>query len=228
MRPLREGRRRDRFIAGVTFEHKYVNADSSYLRRKDQTAAKGAADRGRRLPFWVTPKTDVRAWRGCSATTTSSPTRRRRQQRERVIGGVAYWPRARRASAGAPARLRAVKYRFRAVARRPRTGSRCTRWSTSNAGRSTSQEADMQVLRQRRCARRRSTSPSRRRRRPPRRRSRSTAPARRSRIRSTRSGSPSTTSCTRTCRSTTSRSVRAAASGSSRTRRSSSAPPTDR
>jgi Phosphate-selective porin O and P len=82
---------RNRFIASALYEHKYANAYLSYLKATDQTSVKVAAVDGDGFSFWVTPKTTF-GLEGLFRFDRLNPNDANNSKKERVIGGVAYWP----------------------------------------------------------------------------------------------------------------------------------------
>jgi len=82
---------RDRFIASVLYEHKYVNAYYSYLKTTDQASAKVVPTEGDGYSLWITPKTTF-GLEGLFRYDHLNPTDVNDSHKDRVIGGVAYWP----------------------------------------------------------------------------------------------------------------------------------------
>jgi hypothetical protein len=83
---------RNRFIAGLNFEHKYINAGLEYLNTKDQTSATRAPEiDGQGYSIWATPKSS-RGLEGLLRFDHLTPnTAFDGQVRNRTILGVAYW-----------------------------------------------------------------------------------------------------------------------------------------
>jgi hypothetical protein len=85
------GAPRDRFMAAVTFEHKYINGAFEYLGTKDQTSTKVAAVEGRGYSIWATPKSTI-GIEGLLRHDRHKPNRALDSQvRSRTILGIAYW-----------------------------------------------------------------------------------------------------------------------------------------
>jgi hypothetical protein len=82
---------RNRFIAGLNFEHTYVNAGFEYLKTNDQTSVRNPQVDGEGYSIWATPKSPkgvealLRYDRLKPNATFDS------QTRSRTIVGVAYW-----------------------------------------------------------------------------------------------------------------------------------------
>ncbi len=88
---------RRRAIGMVTFEHPLVNAAFSYLDAKDQAAPTMAMPITPEIDssgfsFWVTPRTRI-GWEGLLRLDRLSPNESNDSLKQRVIAGVAYWPR---------------------------------------------------------------------------------------------------------------------------------------
>jgi hypothetical protein len=83
---------RDRFIAGLNYEHKYVNAGFEYLEAKDQTSAIRAAEMdGKGYSIWATPKSPKGLEALLRYDHLKPNTAFDNQVRNRTIIGVAYW-----------------------------------------------------------------------------------------------------------------------------------------
>jgi hypothetical protein len=82
---------RNRFIASALYEHKYVNAYASYLKATDQTSVKVTAVDADGFSFWITPKTTF-GLEGLFRYDRLNPNDTNDSHKDRVIGGVAYWP----------------------------------------------------------------------------------------------------------------------------------------
>ena len=82
---------RDRFIASVLYEHKYVNAYYSYLKTTDQTTRVAPEVDGDGYSFWITPRTTF-GLEGLFRYDHLEPNQSNDSRKSRVIGGVAYWP----------------------------------------------------------------------------------------------------------------------------------------
>jgi hypothetical protein len=83
---------RNRFIGGLNFEHKYVNAGFEYLDTKDQTSAITAPQiDGRGYSIWATPKSPMGLEALLRFDHIKPNTTFDRQVRNRTIAGVAYW-----------------------------------------------------------------------------------------------------------------------------------------
>ena len=82
---------RDRFIASVLYEHKYVNAYYSYLKTTDQATTKVVPIDGDGYSFWITPKTTFGV-EGLFRYDKLNPNDANDSRKDRVIGGIAYWP----------------------------------------------------------------------------------------------------------------------------------------
>jgi hypothetical protein len=82
---------RNRFIAGLNFEHTYVNAGLEYLSTSDQTSATRAEVDGKGYSIWATPKSPM----GLEALLRFDHLKPNEtfgnQTRNRTIVGVAYW-----------------------------------------------------------------------------------------------------------------------------------------
>lgn len=82
---------RDRFIGGLHFEHKYLNAGLEYLKTTDKTARTLAERDGQGYSIWVTPKT-ASGWEGLLRYDHLEPnTLAGSRESNRTIVGVAYW-----------------------------------------------------------------------------------------------------------------------------------------
>jgi len=82
---------RNRLMAGVTFEHPYLNAGFEFLDAADRTSISRAEVDGRGFSVWATPKTS-RGWEGLLRYDQLKPnTLPGSQVRKRTIAGVAYW-----------------------------------------------------------------------------------------------------------------------------------------
>jgi hypothetical protein len=82
---------RDRFIFGLNFEHKYLNAGYEFLDTADQTTITRPEADGRGYSIWLTPKTLI-GWEGLIRYDRLEPnTTFENQVRDRKIFGVAYW-----------------------------------------------------------------------------------------------------------------------------------------
>jgi hypothetical protein len=82
---------RNRFIASALYEHKYANAYVSVLKATDQTSVRATAVDADGFSVWVTPKTTFGV-EGLFRYDRLNPTDANDSHKERVIGGVAYWP----------------------------------------------------------------------------------------------------------------------------------------
>ena len=83
---------RDRFIASVLYEHKYVNAYYSYLKTTDQASVRTCVPiDGDGYSFWITPKTTF-GLEGLFRYDKLNPNAANDSKKDRVIGGIAYWP----------------------------------------------------------------------------------------------------------------------------------------
>jgi hypothetical protein len=82
---------RNRTIVSGLYEHKYVNAYASYLRATDQASVRTAAVDADGFSLWVTPKTTF-GLEGLFRYDRLNPTDANDSHKDRVIGGVAYWP----------------------------------------------------------------------------------------------------------------------------------------
>jgi hypothetical protein len=83
---------RNRFIASALYEHKYANAYVSFLRAKDQAGVRATAVEADGFSLWVTPKTTV-GFEGLFRYDRLNPTEANNSKKERVLAGIAYWPR---------------------------------------------------------------------------------------------------------------------------------------
>jgi hypothetical protein len=81
---------RRRAIAGVTFEHPYVNAAFDYMAATDQATATATEVDARGFSMWVTPKTTI-GWEGLLRYDRLEPNTDTEARRSRAIAGVAYW-----------------------------------------------------------------------------------------------------------------------------------------
>jgi hypothetical protein len=84
---------RTRLMAGLTFEHKYVNAAFEYLNTHDQTSAKpGSANvEGHGFSIWATPKS-TKGWEALLRYDHLKPNASANDtERHRTILGVSYW-----------------------------------------------------------------------------------------------------------------------------------------
>lgn len=82
---------RNRFIASALYEHKFANAYVSYLKATDQTSVRATAVDAGGFSVWVTPKTTFGV-EGLFRYDRLDPTEANDSHKDRVIGGVAYWP----------------------------------------------------------------------------------------------------------------------------------------
>jgi hypothetical protein len=82
---------RDRFIASALYEHKYVNGYVSYLTATDQASARAAPVDADGVSLWVTPKTTF-GLEGLFRYDRLNPTGANDSHKDRVIAGIAYWP----------------------------------------------------------------------------------------------------------------------------------------
>ncbi len=83
---------RNRFIASALYEHKFANAYLSYLKATDQTTRTATAVDGDGFSFWVTPKTTI-GFEGLFRYDRLNPNDANNSHKERVLAGIAYWPR---------------------------------------------------------------------------------------------------------------------------------------
>src|SRR5262245_1004191 len=82
---------RNRFIAGLNFEHKYLNAGFEYLNTEDQISVTRSGADGRGYSVWATPKSPI-GWEALLRYDHLKPNRVfDNQVRNRTIAGVAYW-----------------------------------------------------------------------------------------------------------------------------------------
>jgi len=82
---------RNRYVTTATYEQKFVNAALVYLKTKDQTSVKLAEISGDGLSVWVTPKSTM-GFEGLFRYDQLNPDDRNDSRKERLIAGVAYWP----------------------------------------------------------------------------------------------------------------------------------------
>jgi hypothetical protein len=82
---------RRRFESIVSFEHKYLNAAWVFLDATDQTSVKVAAVDGRGHSIWVTPRSTI-GIEGLIRYDSLKPNSSNDSRKERVIAGMAYWP----------------------------------------------------------------------------------------------------------------------------------------
>jgi hypothetical protein len=82
---------RNRFIASALYEHKFANAYVSYLKAKDQSGVSATAVEAEGFSVWLTPKTTF-GLEGLFRYDRLNPTEVNDSHKDRVIGGVAYWP----------------------------------------------------------------------------------------------------------------------------------------
>ncbi len=82
---------RMRFIAGLNFEHQYLNAGFEYLDTADRTSITKAETDGKGYSIWATPKTS-KGWEALLRYDHLKPNELfDKQVRNRAIVGVAYW-----------------------------------------------------------------------------------------------------------------------------------------
>jgi hypothetical protein len=82
---------RNRFIGGLTFEHKYVNAAFEYLDTTDRTSITRPEVGGKGYSIWATPKSST-GFEGLLRYDHLQPnTSFSSQTRNRTIVGIAYW-----------------------------------------------------------------------------------------------------------------------------------------
>jgi hypothetical protein len=82
---------RNRFIFGLNFEHKYLNAGYEFLDVADQISITRAEVDGQGYSVWFTPKTAI-GWEGLVRYDHLKPNKTfSSQERNRTIAGVAYW-----------------------------------------------------------------------------------------------------------------------------------------
>ena len=81
---------RQRAIAAVTFEHKYVNAAFDYMAATDQVRAGAAEVDARGYSAWVTPRTAT-GWEGLLRYDRLEPDTTRDARKSRTIAGISYW-----------------------------------------------------------------------------------------------------------------------------------------
>jgi hypothetical protein len=86
-----EDAERNRFIASALYEHKFANAYVSYLKAKDQTGVRATAVEADGFSVWLTPKTTF-GLEGLFRYDRLNPTEVNDSHKDRVIGGIAYWP----------------------------------------------------------------------------------------------------------------------------------------
>jgi hypothetical protein len=83
---------RNRFIGGLNFEHRFVNAGFEYLDTKDQTSATRAPEvDGKGYSIWATPKSSKGLEALLRFDHLKPNTTFDTQVRNRTIAGVAYW-----------------------------------------------------------------------------------------------------------------------------------------
>ena len=82
---------RNRFIGGLNFEHKYVNAGFEYLNTKDQTSVTRPEIDGKGYSIWVTPKSATGVEGLLRFDHLKPNTFFDTQTRDRTIVGIAYW-----------------------------------------------------------------------------------------------------------------------------------------
>jgi hypothetical protein len=81
---------RNRFIANVTFEHKYLNGGFDYLNTKDQTLPTTAEVDGHGVSVWLTPKA-TNGVEGLVRYDDMTVNKSTDARRKRAIVGLAYW-----------------------------------------------------------------------------------------------------------------------------------------
>jgi len=81
---------RRRGIAGITFEHKYLNASFDYFAASDQTSVTKPTVDARGFSVWATPRAP-NGWEGLLRYDQLEPNTDASGKRKRFIGGVAYW-----------------------------------------------------------------------------------------------------------------------------------------
>ena len=88
--PVADGQR-DRFIGSVLYEHKYVNAYYSYLKANDKATRVATEVEASGYSFWITPRSTF-GLEGLFRYDHLEPAKANDSRKNRVIGGVAYWP----------------------------------------------------------------------------------------------------------------------------------------
>jgi hypothetical protein len=85
-----KGDPRDRYIASLTFDQKYLQAGADYLTTKDQVTANTREIKGKGYSFWISPQT-----KGGAALLfrydNFEPNESSGGHRKRYIGGLGYW-----------------------------------------------------------------------------------------------------------------------------------------
>ena len=82
---------RTRFIAGLNYEHQFLNAGLEYLNTNDQASVTRADVEGKGFSIWATPKT-TKGWEGLLRFDHLKPNLSFDSQvRNRTILGIAYW-----------------------------------------------------------------------------------------------------------------------------------------
>ena len=86
---------RNRGIAGLTYEHRYVNAGLNYLTASDRSHVLGPKLDRNGFSVWATPKAPMgHGWEGLLRFDHLSQEQEmtsRKGERNRMIGGIAYW-----------------------------------------------------------------------------------------------------------------------------------------
>ena len=81
---------KQRFLAGLTFENKYVNAGFEYLDAKDQKTPAAADVHGEGWSAWATPRTTF-GLEGLIRYDELKPNKDVNAKKQRLVVGVAYW-----------------------------------------------------------------------------------------------------------------------------------------
>jgi hypothetical protein len=81
---------RNRAIASVTYEHKFVNWAFDYLSAADQTTARGTQVDSSGYSFWATPRSTI-GWEGLVRYDHLTTNKARNELKTRAVGGIAYW-----------------------------------------------------------------------------------------------------------------------------------------
>lgn len=94
-RPVKDASR-NRFIGGMTFEHKHLNAGAEYLDAKDQASARSTAVKASGWSAWATPRSKL-GIEGFLRYDRLRPDKSVDASKRRTIVGVAYWFKVQRA-----------------------------------------------------------------------------------------------------------------------------------
>jgi hypothetical protein len=81
---------KQRLIAGLTFENKWVNAGFEYLDAKDQKTPTGADVHGEGWSAWATPRTQF-GLEGLFRYDELKPNKDVSGKKQRLVAGIAYW-----------------------------------------------------------------------------------------------------------------------------------------